>query len=320
MTRARIFSAALLATGALLIGAAHAAGVAPAPPQGPRLGPPLGPQVAITFDDLPAHASLPPGDTRMQVEAAIVSALKAAGAPPVYGFVNGVQLEREPASAPVLGAWRAAGFPLGNHTWSHMNLDTAPLPDWEADVAKNEPLLKAQMAGADWRWLRFPYLAEGGTSQKRAAARAFLRARGYRIAQVTMSFSDYAFNDPYARCAAQGDAATIARMEAAYLAGAAAAIDRSRAMAHAALGRDIPYVLLMHIGAFDARMAPRLMALYRARRVRLVGLPQAEADRFYAPDLDLASTAPDTLEAALAAKGLPTPQAADLAWLDRACR
>ena len=279
-----------------------------------------GPQIAITFDDLPAHASLPPGVTRLQLAHSIIAALKAAGAPPVYGFVNGVQTEREPGSAAVLEAWRAAGFPLGDHTWSHMNLDTAPLADWEADVAKNAPLLRAYMPGADWRWLRFPYLAEGDTPAKRAGARAWLRARGYRIAQVTMSFSDYAFNDPYARCAAQGNAAAITRMEAAYLAAAKAEIGRSRAMAQAALGRDIPYVLLMHLGAFDAHMAPRLLAMYRRRGVRFVSLRVAQADPFYAPDRDLASTAPDTLEAALAAKGLAPPPAGDLAWLDRACR
>ena len=56
--------------------------------------------------------------------------------PPVYGFVNGVQLEREPASAPMLKDWRDAGFPLGNHTWSHMNLNTSSLADWEADLAQ----------------------------------------------------------------------------------------------------------------------------------------------------------------------------------------
>ena len=280
-----------------------------------------GPQIAVTFDDLPAHSTLPPGVTRRQVGDSILGTLKAAKLPPVYGFVNGVQIEREPASAPVLDAWRAAGFPLGNHTWSHMNLSAVPLPDWEADVVRNEPLLEAKMARADWRWLRFPYLAEGDTPPKRAGARAFLRARGYRIAQVTTSFDDWAFNEPYARCMAKGEAATVARMETAYLAAAEGELARSRAMAHALLGRDIPYVLLMHLGAFDARMLPRLLALYRERGVGFVTLPQAEADPFYAASLDLASTAPDTLAGALAAKGLPVPKAAvDLAWLEQACR
>ena len=74
-----------------------------------------------------------------------------------------------------------------------------------------------------------------------------------------MSFSDYAYNEPYARCMAKADETTIARMEAAWLEGAAHALDVDRTLSTAIYGREIPYVLLMHIGAFDARMLPRLL-------------------------------------------------------------
>ena len=72
----------------------------------------------------------------------------------------------------------------------------------------------------DWRWFRYPFLAEGDQPEKRTAIRVFLADRGYRVAAVTMSFSDYAYNEPYARCRAKGDETTIARMEAAWLEGA----------------------------------------------------------------------------------------------------
>ena len=48
-------------------------------------------EIAITFDDLPAHSDLPPGVTRVRVAQRIIDALKAAHLPPVYGFFNGVQ-------------------------------------------------------------------------------------------------------------------------------------------------------------------------------------------------------------------------------------
>lgn len=44
-------------------------------------------------------------------------------------------------------------------------------------------------------------------------------------------------------------------------------------------------MLLMHIGAFDARMMPRLLALYRHRGVRFVPLAEAERDPAYASDM-----------------------------------
>ncbi len=265
-------------------------------------------EIAFTWDDLPVHSKLPPGETRVSIASRIISAMKVAGLPPVYGFVNGIGIEHEPASAPVLDEWRAAGFLLGNHTWSHMNLNTSSFADWEADVLKNEPLLASHMAKQDWHWLRFPFLAEGETPQKREAARRFLADHQYKIAAVSMSFADYLYNDPYARCVSKHDDAAIAELEANYLAAAKAAIGSSRAMSRTLYGRDIPYVLLMHIGAMDARMLPRLLQLYRNSGFHFVRLETAEKDPFYRTDLDPSlPAAPDSLEQAMAQRKLPLP-------------
>ena len=280
-------------------------------------------KMALTFDDLPAHAPLPSGVTRIEVAGRLLAAFHDAGTGPVWGFVNGVQEEREPDSVGVLSLWRAAGHPLGNHTWSHMNLNDNPVEAWEADLTRNEPLLEKQMAGKDWRWLRYPFLAEGEhTPGKHAQVRKLLKAKGYRIASVTMSFGDYAWNEPYARCVAKGDTAAVAAMEASYLKAAKDALDFSRAMSAKLYGRDIPYVLLMHAGAFDARMMPRLLAMYRDNGVTFVSLEAAERDPFYAADLKTEATdVPTTLENAMKAKGLPIPPI-DLpfAELDKLCR
>ena len=279
------------------------------------------PQIAITFDDLPAHSALPPDTTRLAIAQDVIAALEAAGAPPTYGFVNAVQLTREPDSAPVLKAWRAAGFPLGNHTYSHPNLNSIPLDQYLSEIATDEPVLQGLMGDNDWRWFRFPFLSEGGDPAKRDGVRAYLAAHGYKIAGVTMSFGDYAFNEPYARCVAKGDKAGIAKLEALYLDAAAKAAANSRAMAQALYGHDIPYVLLMHIGGLDARMAPRLLAQYKAEGFNFVSLPQAEQDPFYHTDLDPSAPAGiDSLEGAMMARGLPLPPAAaDLDAVGRIC-
>jgi hypothetical protein len=93
-------------------------------------------------------------------------------------------------------------------------------------------------------------------------------------------------------------------------------------MSQALYGRDIPYVLLMHAGAFDARMAPRLLALYRAKGFGFTTLAEAEADPFYRTDVEPGlPPAPTTLEDALRAKGLPVPaNPVDLAALEGICR
>jgi peptidoglycan-N-acetylglucosamine deacetylase len=262
-------------------------------------------QIALTFDDLPSHSPLPAGTTRVKIAQQIIAALKAAHTPPVYGFVNGLRLEDDPPSAPVLKMWRDAGFPLGNHTYSHYSLSHRTLDAWAADTVKNEAVIAPLMAGADWHWLRFPYLEEGDTLQKHTEARAWLARHGYRIASVTMSFDDYLWNDAYPRCVARRDGKSIKRLEAVFMTAAESSLAYYRNLSQQLYGRDIPYVLLMHLGAFDARMLPRLLAMYQAKGVTFISLEDAERDPFYAADIDPRLPAgPVDLDQTMIAKGV----------------
>jgi hypothetical protein len=87
-------------------------------------------------------------------------------------------------------------------------------------------------------------------------------------------------------------------------------------------GRDIPNVLLLHIGAFDARMLPRLLDLYRRRGFTFIPLEEAEKDPFYKYDADpKLLPGPDSLEAAMEEKHLPLPAQEDYQKeLDALCR
>jgi peptidoglycan/xylan/chitin deacetylase (PgdA/CDA1 family) len=250
------------------------------------------PAIALTFDDIPAHGPLPPGQSRSDVIRDITAALAAAKAP-AFGFLNGGSgLDTPEDAARAIAAWRGAGLPLGNHSYSHGNLESLGATAFAADVARNEAPLAAAAKGTDWHWFRYPFLSEGSTPLVREAARATLKVAGYRIAAVTMSFGDFLWNPVYAACAAKRDTAAIARLETSFLADARGAALASRARAKAQLGRDIPYVLLMHVGAFDARMMPRLLDLYRSMGFRFVTLQDAQADPYYAPATDLSRPGP----------------------------
>lgn len=241
--------------------------------------------------------------------------------PPTYGFVNGVAISKNPEDAAVLDAWRAAGNPLGNHGWSHLNLNQTSLSDVEQDVIRNEPVLSQRMKDADWHWFRYPFLAEGDTPEKKAGFREFLAEHGYKIAAVTMSFADYEWNEPYARCKAKGDAGAIAALAASYLKAADQSADYYRGLSKTLFGRDIPYVLLMHIGAFDAEMLPQLLNLYKSRGFQFVTLEKAEHDEFYHSAIDPRSSGPGSLEGAMAQRHLPfPPRPARTIQLESVCR
>src|SRR5689334_7453844 len=60
------------------------------------------PKIAFTFDDLPAHGPLPPGTTREEIASKILAAFQKQHIPPVYGFVNGATIEKNPGDVEVL--------------------------------------------------------------------------------------------------------------------------------------------------------------------------------------------------------------------------
>jgi peptidoglycan-N-acetylglucosamine deacetylase len=254
-----------------------------------------GQQMAVTFDDLPVHGALPAGMTRLEIAQSILKTLKGEKLPPVYGFINGGRGQEDPNSVALLKAWRAAGQPLGNHTWAHLDLNKESPQEFGEEVLKNEPLLKELMGKEDWHWLRYPFLREGDTVEKRRAVRAWLSAHGYKIAEVSMDFEDYLWNDPYARCMAKHDDASIQKLHDSYLAVADQYYGVARELSQLIYGRDVKHVLLMHVGAFDARMLPELLALYRAKGVRFISLKDAMSDPAYLDDPDIGEPTGGTL-------------------------
>jgi peptidoglycan/xylan/chitin deacetylase (PgdA/CDA1 family) len=274
------------------------------------------------MDDLPVHGPLPEGETRRGVAERIVAAFRAAGVPEVYGFVNGAEVEGDAELESVLSTWVAAGYPLGNHTWSHRNLNQVSVEEFEEEIARNEAVLQRFGGAGDWRWLRYPYLAEGSDPAKRGAIRAALTQRGYRIAAVTTSFADYEWNDAYLRCRVKADPQAMAALEEAYLEAVGESIERSRSLSRSIYGRDVPYVLLTHISPFNARMMPRVLEVYRQAGFEFTTLEEAHRDSIYQADVDPSQPAGATdLAARARARELPVPRGTNRTqMLAAACR
>jgi peptidoglycan-N-acetylglucosamine deacetylase len=280
-------------------------------------------RIAITVDDLPTHGAMPPGMTRSEIAKNMIAAFKAAGIPPVYGFVNAEKLDRSWDKADVLKLWTDAGFLLGNHTYSHMDLTQNSAAAFEEDIAENEGTLEGFMGARDWHWFRYPYLNEGDTLEKRHAIRNYLSDHGYKVAQVTIDFQDWAWNDPYARCTDKHDAQTVEWLKSSYLSMATEYVSFAQKMAVMLFGRDIRHVLLLHIGAFDSVMLPSLLDSLRKQGYEFISLPQAEEDPAYQTDPDAAlSTGGTLLEQMVESKHLDYPPHADepLDKLDAVCR
>jgi peptidoglycan/xylan/chitin deacetylase (PgdA/CDA1 family) len=232
---------------------------------------------------------LPTNTTRVQLVQRVLSILKREQTPAAYGFINAKRLEGTQDGAEALKLWVAAGEPVGNHTYSHIDLNKESSEQFLSDVYLNEPVLELLKRGDEGRWFRYPFLREGDTLDKRRSVRAGLRERGYQIAQVTLDYEDYLWNSPYARCLDKADLTSVRWLRSSYLTMASEYIDASRQTARLLFGRDISHVLLLHLGAFSDNILPDLLALLRQKGFKLVTLEEAEKDSAYQADPDAPS-------------------------------
>ena len=243
-------------------------------------------KLAITMDDLPLNGLLPPGVTRAETTRSVLGILKKRHVPPVYGFINAKKLEGNADAAEALKLW-AAAEPVGNHTYAHMDLEQNTAEAFEREIEEDEPALELLQAKDNWHWLRYPYLHEGDTVEKRRAVRAYLKSRGYRIAQVTLDWEDYLWNTAYARCVAKDDRKSIEWLRSSYLNTASEFLDLGREQARLIYGHDINHVLLMHLGAFSGTILPEALDLLKKKGFKLVTLDEAETDPAYDGDPDV---------------------------------
>ena len=244
------------------------------------------PVVALTFDDLPGAGNLPPGMTRTQVATNLAAELRKNHLEGTYGFLNAAKMQNSPDAEQALHAWLDAGMNIGSHTWSHISLTSNTAEAFNHEIDLNEPVLKQYAGSRDWHWFRYPFLWEGDTLEKRHAVRSYLKDHGYHVAQVTLDFEDYAWNDAYARCSATHDATAIAWLRQSYLDTAAEYIKLGREEEWIAFGHEIPNVMLLHQTAFTTLMLPELLVLLRNDGFRFASLAEVEQDPAYAMDPD----------------------------------
>ena len=233
-------------------------------------------RVALTFDD-----GLDP-DREPRAAAwygGILGALRAADVQAMFfPALSSIGGERGRA---LVGAWSDAGHAIGNHTARHRNLASSrvTLDAWLADVVEADAALNRF---ATWRpMLRFPYLKEGDTPEKRDGVRAWMRGHGYRAAEVSIDASDWYYNQAYLALSKEGDGERLQRLQGAYV---AHLLDRAAyydGLAVRVTGRSPAHVLLLHTNAINAAWLPVVIAAFRERGWTLVSAAEAFEDPIY---------------------------------------
>ena len=279
--RANRFLSALLALTALLL----AADAIPRTRAAERT-------VAVTFDDLPATAAGVVANDVASLEELTRKLLIAVRkySIPAVGFVNEGKLFVEGAGPGdvdgrigLLRMWLEAGLELGNHTYSHRDLNTMPLEQFEADVIRGEAVTRGLVKekGQKLRYFRHPFLHVGSELQKRRAFEAFLSSHGYTVAPVTVDSDEFVYAAAYAKALRLGNAAAAARIADDYLRYMDEVFSFFEDVSRRVAGREIPQVLLLHVNTLNADRFEALADALRHRGYRFVSVAQALEDPVY---------------------------------------
>jgi peptidoglycan/xylan/chitin deacetylase (PgdA/CDA1 family) len=244
-------------------------------------------QIAITIDDLPAGAAnfmTAAEITAMTTK--LLAALQAAKVPAV-GFVNERKLYYKWGEVDerinALNMWLDAGFELGNHTYAHTSLNRAGLKDFEESVIQGETVTRILMTQHKMtlRYFRHPYLDTGRDLQTRRDAEAFLAARGYRIAPVTLDAWDWNYAGIYDDAKKRGDTAVQQEVVSSYLSYHAEVFAYFEKLSKELIGYEPKQILLLHANQLEAEHIGELLEMIRKRGYRFVTLEDALSDQAY---------------------------------------
>ena len=240
-------------------------------------------QVAITIDDLPYADGwrCDEADSLATTER-LLDPIRAAKVP-VVGFVIGDRcVNLNPGQRRILlKMWLDAGAELGNHTWSHSDLNQVAITEYQQQILQTDDDLRRTINPSRLRYFRAPFLHDGANLKTKKQLQRFLSRHGYQEAPVTFDNNDWTFAIAYSRALKNNDSALAKSIEDAYIPYMESIVAFFEKRAIEVLGRECPQVLLIHASRLNGKMMPALLRMLKERGYTFVSLEQAMHDDSY---------------------------------------
>ena len=236
--------------------------------------PSVTPQISITMDDFNWQNAV--YQSAVARNRSILSTLNAHSIKAAL-FVVGRNVESEEGQQ-LLDEWNKAGHLIGNHTYSHQNLNSPSmkLETYTADIAKAETLLKT--FSRFQKYFRFPMLNEGDTAAKRDGVRTFLSEHGYRVGHVTIDTSDWVITSRLSDRLAKDPSADVKPFRDFYLEHMWDRAQYYDSLARRVLGRPVKHTILMHYNLLNGLVLGDLIEMFKSKGWKFIDASEALAD------------------------------------------
>ena len=214
-------------------------------------------EIALTLDDLPLE--------QVFFEK-IMHALIGHKAPAI-GFMIGNQVNER--YSPYLQEFLNAGFLLGRHSYSHLNLKKTSAELYIADLDHADKILTPLMTGT--KYFRYPYLSEGkwGTRQK---VLNYLTTHHYTVAPVTIDSRDFVFNLEFIQHPDRYNPEFLRQLKQRYLNFVWEQTQKVERSQHC---NSTKQILLLHANALNSLFLNDLLKMYEEHGYRFITLNEA---------------------------------------------
>lgn len=227
------------------------------------------PTIALTIDDLPFVGN----HTELQLHN-IIQTLKNE-AVPVTGFV--IAGEIKPNDWEFLHELHDLGASIGNHTLTHANLNKMNAQAFIREIAQADAILAPVLTMP--KFFRYPYLAtSNGYKENRVAA--YLFARHYLVAPVTIDSKDFIFNQLLRNVAEKQRVSFLPVLKNCYL----NFIWQQTLRAQIENKRGVQ-ILLIHANSLNAYFLPDIIHMYKERGFKFVSLEEALTPTKHQPEV-----------------------------------
>jgi len=235
-------------------------------------------RMCITFDDLPV-VRVHERAERLKITDRILTTLaefeiKAAG------FVIGDNIEGD---IDILHSWLEAGHTLGNHTYSHPDINEVPIELYIRDIEKGQTAIEELLsdAGQNRRYFRYPFLHYGLTYDAKKAVADYLEREGYVIAHVSIDTDDFAYNLQFEKVYQLADSIELIQLGNEYVDHVLKRLEEAEQLSEELLGRQVRHILLLHANRINAHFLGDLLTEVSVRGYEFISLDNALSDPVY---------------------------------------
>ena len=234
-------------------------------------------KIAITIDDLPIGYSQ--GLSSVDIENIFTNVLAILDSFDVktIGFVKGQTADyygKQP-----LKEFVERGHLIGNHTWSHPDLNNMPVSLYCEEIRICDEYL-GDLQG-DTKYFRYPMLHRGNSVEKRDGVYDCLKEMNYTIAPVSIDNDECIFNKNFTDSWAMGDIYSCDSIAQEYLIYMMKQTEYFDSLGYEITGRNIKHILLLHMNLLNSLFLDDLIEEYLKNDYEIITFKEALKDPIY---------------------------------------